>query len=1021
MHAFMRRARALAVFTPFVASLTIMGGCGPGGDAPENTPTTDTASTDRVQAQSVLSDLQGQTQLTGQGWVATTPPLPLRDSYVATTGTLTKYYVDNVNGHDDATYDGKSPARAWKTLAYAFGSPNKVTNGAVLLRCGGVWRESISSTNSGAAKMIGAYSSGTDAPCNAANRPRIKGTTQISTLATLSTTWSKIGTTNAYELAYPAKHDRLFLDGAPLRKARHPNGPNAGAVGSEFLWKTSGTGTYNSFQIAATNSPFFTNSAYPLINAKVYIRTNHWTIERATVTAYDTATGKVTLKWIDVADNAQQGHAPIPANAAYFFEGLPWMVDSADEWAIDPQASRLVMWLPSGQSPAGVMGQIEAGERKRGLFVAYTGISPRIERIVLEGFEEDGIFVDKAPGTVINDVQVKHAGRYGIMAYGDAVPANSAQNIEVSDSYVEGAGRVGIMGQTALNFKAINNWVVDTGLPKQGHSPEAGIKTSSAGALIQGNTVQRSANAGILAGSNYDVPVVVTQNTVIGACSRVTDCGGIYTGGNLNVPIPTPSTEKPSRSSVGSLIQNNMVVDTKSATDGFSSSTRNLGMGIYLDFRSTRVKVLDNIVSGAGNGIMMHNAVSNLIDGNVVRQVSGSSLMAGWDTEFDTETQKNIFLGNVISNNSFVSEQPLRKNPTTGVIVESENDVVYAQSWVHHTDWNKFFEGATPNEIYGNDTLVMTPELAAKARQRMLDSGELSKRTGGAVWRLTPVRVRPRYSEWATGKVGETMSVPVVFKPYKLDNVGGELLSSSWSPSLEPPAAGKVQSVTNTNCDPNQQLAMTCTLFTMGHIYDSLNKHVIVPLELTDNNNSYVLNFSIKTTATEAQKLRFAVRRSVSPISPLGFFMDQVVLPGGTPLEVEQFFSAKNASAPTETSAPAMLQFGGNDTALGKPLFIQRASLVKATVTPMPTWKEVGLHVLNLRSDAPRSVSCTPADTGLIAPIDCATARFGARYQDADGVVHQAGELVGWQSAPLRVRARSAPFLIVGGNAWRQP
>lgn len=1020
MHVFMRRARALVILTPVWASLLVIGGCGPDGDAPPDSPTTSNAGGNRVQAQSVFSDLQGQTQLTGQGWVATTPPLPLRDNYVATTGTLTKYYIDNVNGHDDPLYDGKSPANAWKTLTYAFQAPSKVADGAVLLRCGGVWRESISTTGLAAAKLIGAYSSDTDAPCTSANRPLIKGTTPINELATPGNAWSKIGTTNAYELAYPAKHDRLFLDGEPLRKARHPNGPNGAAVGSEFLWKTSGAGTYNSFLIDATNSPFFTNSAYPLVNAKVYIRTNHWTIERATVTAYDTATGRVTVKWIDLTDNAQQSHAPIPADAAYFFEGLPWMVDSPDEWSIDPQASRLVMWLPNGQSPAGVMDKIEAGVRKQGLFVAYTSKSPRIERIVLEGFEDDGIFVDKAPGSVINDVQVKHAGRYGIMVYGDMEPANSAQNIEVSDSYVEGAGKVGIKGQSALNFKALNNWVVDTGLPKQGHSPEAGIRANSAGALIHGNTVQRSANAGIFASSNFDVPVVVTQNTVIGACSRVTDCGGIYTGGNLNVPIPTPSTEKPTRASVGSLIQGNMVVGTLSATNGFPASIRNLGMGIYLDFRSTRVKVLDNIVSGAGSGIMLHNAVSNLIDGNVVRQVSGSSLMAGWDTEFDTETQKNILLGNVISNNSFVSEQPLRKNLTTGAIMESENDVVYAQSWVHHTDWNKFFEGATPNEISGNDTLVMTPELAEKARQRMLDSGELSRRTGGAVWRLTPVKIRPRYSEWSIGKVGETMSVPVAFKPYKLDNVSGELLSSSWSPSLEQPTAGKVQSVTSTDCDPSQQLALTCTLFTMGHIYDSLNKHATVPLDLTDNNNSYVLNFSIKTTSTEAKKLRFAVRRSVAPISPLGFFTDQVVLPGGTSLQVEQFFSAKNASAPSETSAPAMLQFGGNDTALGKPLFIQQASLVKATVTPMPTWKEVGLHVLNLRSDAPRSVSCTTADTGLTAPIDCATARFGARYEDADGVVHQAGELVGWQSAPLKVKARTAPFLIVGGNAWRQ-
>ena len=1020
MHVFMRRARALAILSPVLVSLLMLGGCGPDGDAaPDNDAAAARVNNDRAQAQSVLqSNLQAQTQLSALGWVATTPPLPVKDTYVASTGTLTKYYIDNATGHDDPLYDGKSPERAWKTLTYAFQTPSKVSGGAVLLRCGGVWRESIDTTGGSAIKLLGAYAS--DVPCTSANRPQVKGTNPISEFAVSGNSWSKIGSTNAYELTYPAKHDRLFLNGEPLRKARHPNGPNGGTVGNEFVWKTSGAGTYNSFVIDSTNKAFFASGTYPLVNAKVYIRTNHWTIERATVTAYDTTTGSVTVKWIDLADTtaAQQGHAAIPADAAYFFEGQPWMVDSPDEWAIDPQASRLVMWLPSGQSPASLMDQIEAGVRKRGLFVAYTSNATRVERVRLDGFEEDAIFVNKAPDMVINDVQVMYAGRYGIMVYGDVTPANSAQNIEVSDSYVEGAGKVGILGQSALNVKILNNWVVETGLPKQGQSPDAGIRTLSAGALIQGNTVQRAANVGISAGSNHDVPVVVTQNTVIGACLRVTDCGGIYTGGNLNAPIPTPSTEKPTRASVGSLIQGNMVVGTHSATDGFSSSTRNLGMGIYLDFRSTRVKVLDNIVSGAGSGIMLHNAVSNLIDGNVVRQVSGSSLMAGWDTEFDTATQKNIFLGNVISNNSFVSEQPLRKNLTTGAIVESENDVVYAQSWVHHTDWNKFFEGTTPNEISGNDTLVMTPELADKARQRVLDSGELSRRTGGAVWKLTPVRVRPRFSEWGIGKLGETMSIPVVFKPYKLDNVGGDLLSSTWSPNLQAPTAGKVESVTSTDCDPAQLLALTCTKFNMGHIYDSLNKNTTTSLDLTDNNNSYVLSFSIKTTATSTEKLRIAIRRPTLP--QLGFFMDQIVLPGGAPLQVEQFFSAKDPASPTDTSAPAMLQFGGNDTALSKPLFIQQTSLVKATVTPAPTWKEVGLHVLNLRSDVARSVSCTTADTGLAAPIDCAGARFGARYEDADGVVHLAGDLVGWQNAPLKVKARTAPFLIVGGAAWRQ-
>src|SRR5690606_12028008 len=157
-------------------------------------------------------------------------------------------------------------------------------------------------------------------------------------------------------------------------------------------------------------------------------------------------------------------------------------------------------------------------------------------------------------------------------------------------------------------LRLVRNHVKDTGLGGRAQMPDAAIVAEGKGASITSNFVERAANPGI---RFVNLPGTVVQgNTVVSPCIRATDCGGIYTW----------TSDSPARAATRfqatTVVENNVVVGSRSNLECVGGSLKSMATGIYLDEMSSGVTVRHNAVAGSELGIYLHNAQFNLIPDN---------------------------------------------------------------------------------------------------------------------------------------------------------------------------------------------------------------------------------------------------------------------------------------------------------------------------------------------------------------------------------------------------------------------
>jgi hypothetical protein len=586
------------------------------------------------------------------------------------------YFVASGAGASDSNLGTETSP--WATLAKV--ATLKLTNRAdvaakqsVRLQCGSEWREQLNLT---AANVVDAskdtFEIGQWGVCLSTNRPLINSAVR---LQSGGASWKKVsGSIYQYEFKVgeiPGNVMQLFIRNGSnfvqLQEARHPNvgyltiegvATEAGAETHKDILKTS----------EADNTFIKTGRVDPLKGAGVHVRTSPYSFEDRLVYSYadsaaDARLGVLTFGAV-AAGSSTISPSPLGYDATqgygYVLTGKDWMIDTANEWSYDASTRTLKLWAPGGVDPNTLV--LEASVYGYGILAKNVPV--RLSNLAVRLSTQDGVSVNAAPNSVLDNLDVAYAGRNGLALDFEPNIAVLSSGTVVSNNKVAFSRDTGIATGWAMSqMSVLNNTVTDTGTALEPHHTLAAIVVSAGSngrSLIQGNTVQRSAYAGIMFTStslssdptDQASKTQVTGNLVEDFCSRLDDCGGIYTyngNGILGVNIKR-----------GAVVANNVVRRGQGDLSG-TSETRLTGVtGLYMDDYTESIYLHDNVVTETENGIVLHNNVNDRVEQNTVLAVRKTCVYL--DNTGEDAPAANLS----VSGNTCVAGGTYARQPTNG-------------------------------------------------------------------------------------------------------------------------------------------------------------------------------------------------------------------------------------------------------------------------------------------------------------------------------------------------------------------
>lgn len=279
----------------------------------------------------------------------------------------------------------------------------------------------------------------------------------------------------------------------------------------------------------------------------------------------------------------------------FYVEGKLWMLDAPGEWAV--QNGRLYIWAADGLSPEG---KVWASANGNGINADNSsGIT--IDGVTIFS-ATDGISANSSTNLKVSNTDINNSFRDGIWASG-------SKGLQVNLSNIANSRRNGIDGWYSVNGAIITNSTVsNTGMVGMPSATDAGIMFGDGGTnRIDNVRVTNSGYHGISVLHNRNTNL--TNSVVDVACSRLTDCAGIYTGARDQLPLTL-------------LIEANTVTNVKGTE----------GIGIYLDDFANGVTLNRNKVTNNTRGMVLHNAFNNVITNNTFGSNAITHLGFGQDT-----------------------------------------------------------------------------------------------------------------------------------------------------------------------------------------------------------------------------------------------------------------------------------------------------------------------------------------------------------------------------------------------------
>lgn len=892
-------ANPLALSLVVAATLSGCGGGGGGDTKPSTEGSVQSLSTpasegldaswlaSRSATQALMPTALPNSFLKGPGWaLAARTDVASATSYNASFSGR-GWYVDPDQGDDSGP---GTLARPWRSLQRA-SAGSYATGDAVLLRCGKTFRGSLDLTSTSAPAghiLIAGYGD-----CTENKRPVISGSDLIP-----ATGWSKVGSgadqTHVHDLV--TAPDRLFFNGQPLIKARHPN---TQGVGLEFSKLRADGSQRDRFFLSDADRVALASK--DLVGAAVYVRVTAYEIESATVTAHDTGTGLLTL-------SRSLDHT-IKDDAGYILEGKRWMVDSVGEWWHDSGAGKVYVWGPNSEQ-ASAFTQVEAGARSIGVRLRWID-DATVAWIQTQHHTDTGLQLTETDGLRVNGIFSRFDREYGLQVL-------SSNDVRVEESIVHAAGWVGLAVREGSQVAVERNRVSDTGLFDRPGGTDAGISVLSAMANVTNNVIYRSSHHGLRFRNNLGN--LVDGNLVVTSCVRLTDCGGIYTFTASHPTAPAMAYAQ------AATVSDNIVIGARSNREGLGAGGKNMTAGIFMDELTAGAHISNNFVADTEAGIQMHDAAYNVISGNQIRSVVYAAIR-GMASRTDVDALKgNRVTGNSLGYFTAITELPGGESTT--------RSRAYAQFWYHPTDAQGLFQGAAPNISELNQTVGTQRQ--TEVRWRLAQSG--------TEWVLDS-------DQWHAMAPQDSHTAPLLHRTYLAITSGSSLVgngnfqsgTSGWTYYLNSMGTGgSFQAGSLVDCPSG----LTCGRWIPGLAGDYLASAPFT-LQSTSGQNQYLIQFTV-TGGSGGGNARALLRRRVSPYENYGLSIPDTPVADGETVSIEQFFRATG-------EADAVLDLKGQ---VGGQSRYRQISLLKVTSVELPEPTNLIGHLYNARS-TPAVFTCS--------------------------------------------------------------
>lgn len=499
-------------------------------------------------------------------------------------------------GDDSRTpLQARDAATPWRTPA-PLAALSLQPGDSILLRRGDTLRASIvlrASGSEAAPIVVGAYGEGP--------APILSGTAVVQL-------WRRhAGSIFVADLpADSGRPEQLFLDGRPLRLARHPN---SGYIPIDSV--ESGT---------RLRIPTLAGGAWS--GAAIHVRSARWSLDARAIASFDAATGWTVL---DRAAN----YDPHKGWGVFVNAALP-ALDTAGEWHYDSAQGRIYAWLPGGEEPAGH--RLEASIRRVGIDVSSRR-DIRVEDLRIFGQTDRGIGGASVQRIAVRRCSIEMVDARGIDLSGSA--------ISVEDNSLRGAN-VGAIMLSGSDNRIAGNRITETGaMTRLGRRGLGGgcctgraISASGARNTFAGNTIDSTGYIGI----NFSgIDNLVEGNVIDNSCLTVDDGAGIYTWAS-DYALPGSS---------GSVIRGNIVLHGRGNLDG-TPGGEGQSHGIYLDDRSHGIRVEGNTVAWNHRGIFLHNTRDVVATGNVAYGNAGAQIVLSRDAIVAGDMFGNSVEGNTL-------------------------------------------------------------------------------------------------------------------------------------------------------------------------------------------------------------------------------------------------------------------------------------------------------------------------------------------------------------------------------------
>src|SRR4051812_39251014 len=384
----------------------------------------------------------------------------------------TNYYFSSSQGDDNrSSSQAQSSSTPWKSIDKLNSFFSYINPGdRILFKCGDIFYGAISTSRSGSSSSPITFSS-----YGSGNKPVISGLSTV-------TSWTSLGN-GIYEsnsLSAGTQVNMVLINGKQYAMGRYPN-------------VSSGNGGYLNFESHGYN--YINDNENPLSSswngAQLVVRTNHWTIEKSTIT-------NVSGTTINYGTSFKYG---LTDKFGYFVQNSIKALDQYGEWYYNPNTRKIAVYFGSSSPSNNV--QVSTKEK----LLTLQGSNIVLNNIAIRGANKYGIWGDWAN---VSNLQVKNCSIdfSGV----DGVAIANRRDFVMDSTTITNSNSVGV----SFYVKNYNPVVKNSTIRNNGIIPGMLLK-DDAGRMGMGifSTEGLTATNNIIANSGYIGIMFIGSNNLI--------------------------------------------------------------------------------------------------------------------------------------------------------------------------------------------------------------------------------------------------------------------------------------------------------------------------------------------------------------------------------------------------------------------------------------------------------------------------------------------------------------------------